>query len=55
MKRSRSRGLVCLLDLAETIGKRYDQEVFEWLWDAAYVANWWVGENWQRYRYEPGA
>ena len=44
-----------LLDLAETIGKRYDQEVFEWLWDAAYVANWWVGENWQRYRYEPGA
>lgn len=43
-----------LLDLAETIGKRYDQEVLEWLWDAAYVANWWVRENWQRYRYEPG-
>jgi hypothetical protein len=43
-----------LLDLAETIGKKYDPEVLSWLWDAAYVANWWVAENWHRYRYEPG-
>ncbi|KAJ5151281.1 uncharacterized protein N7482_010533 [Penicillium canariense] len=43
-----------LLDLAETIRKKYDQEVLHWLWDAAYVSNWWVGENWHRYRYVPG-
>lgn len=43
-----------LQDLAYIIQKKYSEEVLHWLYDAAYVANWWVGENWARYRYEPG-
>lgn len=43
-----------LPDLAYVVGKRYGEDVLHWLYDAAYVANWWVGENWRKYRYEPG-
>lgn len=43
-----------LPDLAHVVRKRYGEGVLRWLYDAAYVANWWVGENWRRYRYEPG-
>lgn len=42
-----------LADLAHVIGKKYDEEVLHWLYDAAYMANWWVGENWSQYRYGP--
>lgn len=43
-----------LPDLAYVVRKKYGEEVLHWLYDAAYVANWWVGENWSRYQYEPG-
>lgn len=43
-----------LAGLAHVIGKKYDEDVLGWLYDAAYVANWWVEENWSRYRFEPG-
>ncbi|KAJ5539889.1 hypothetical protein N7513_008221 [Penicillium frequentans] len=42
-----------LADLAAVIHKKYDEEVLQWLFDAAYVTNWWVGENWARYRFHP--
>lgn len=42
-----------LEDLASTLESMYDDDVLEWLWDAAYVTNWYVVENWHRYRYNP--
>lgn len=42
-----------LEDLASTLESKYDDDVLEWLWDAAYVTNWYVVENWHRYQYEP--
>ncbi|KAJ5918918.1 alkaline-phosphatase-like protein [Penicillium verhagenii] len=42
-----------LVDLAAVINKEYDEDVVKWLFDAAYVTNWWVGENWARYRFHP--
>jgi hypothetical protein len=44
-----------LPDLASTISKRYDDDVLNWLYNAAYVANWWVTENWDRWRFSPEA
>jgi hypothetical protein len=43
-----------LADLAYVIGKKYDEDFLGWLYDAAYVASWWVEANWSRYRFEPG-
>ncbi|KAJ5212442.1 Alkaline phosphatase-like alpha/beta/alpha [Penicillium cinerascens] len=42
-----------LADLAHTIRKEYDNELLHWLFDAVYVSNWWVKENWNRYGYSP--
>ncbi|KAJ5584502.1 uncharacterized protein N7459_004302 [Penicillium hispanicum] len=44
-----------LIDLANSIEKNkdYGDDVLDWLYDAAYVANWWVVENWHQYRYHP--
>ncbi|KAJ5648261.1 hypothetical protein N7490_004633 [Penicillium lividum] len=43
-----------LADLAASLDDKYDDdEVLDWLFNAAYVTNWWVGENWARYRYDP--
>ncbi|KAJ5728335.1 Alkaline phosphatase-like alpha/beta/alpha [Penicillium malachiteum] len=42
-----------LVDLAVVIRKRYDDEVLHWLYDAAYVSNWWVEQNWKRYGFHP--
>jgi hypothetical protein len=44
-----------LVDLATTIKKEYDEETLGWLYNAAYVANWWVSENWDRWRFSPEA
>ncbi|CAL5874008.1 uncharacterized protein PFLUO_LOCUS8293 [Penicillium psychrofluorescens] len=44
-----------LADLASTLKAQYDESVLHWLWDAAYVANWWVIENWHLYQYDPFA
>ncbi|KAJ5320679.1 hypothetical protein N7508_000962 [Penicillium antarcticum] len=44
-----------LPDLASTISKRYDDDALNWLYNAAYVANWWVTENWDRWRFSPEA
>ncbi|KAJ5864130.1 uncharacterized protein N7529_006046 [Penicillium soppii] len=44
-----------LVDLATTIEKEYDQEALSWLYNGAYVANWWVSENWDRWRFSPEA
>lgn len=40
-----------LEDLAIDLAKKYEQDVIDWLYEAAYVTNWWVGENWERWRY----
>ncbi|KAJ5722564.1 hypothetical protein N7488_000599 [Penicillium malachiteum] len=42
-----------LVDLAVVIRKRYDNEVLHWLYDAAYVTNWWVEQNLKRYGFHP--
>jgi hypothetical protein len=42
-----------LVDMTNTIRKKYDDEVLRWLFDAVYVSNWWVNENWDRYRFNP--
>ncbi|EAW14610.1 sulfatase domain protein [Aspergillus clavatus NRRL 1] len=42
-----------LVDLANTLDKKYGAEVTDWVRDAAHVAAWWVGDNWRRYRYLP--
>ncbi|KAJ5132009.1 hypothetical protein N7448_006167 [Penicillium atrosanguineum] len=42
-----------LADMAHTLQKKYDDEILRWLFDAVYVANWWVKENWDRYGYNP--
>ncbi|PLB51327.1 sulfatase domain protein [Aspergillus steynii IBT 23096] len=42
-----------LVDLAEKLDKEYGEDVVEWLRDAAHVAQWWVVDNWHRYRYHP--
>lgn len=44
-----------LVDLASTIRKEYDEETLDWLYNAAYVANWWVSENWDRWKFSPEA
>jgi hypothetical protein len=44
-----------LVDLASTIKSDYDDETLNWLYNAAYVANWWVSENWDRWRFSPEA
>jgi hypothetical protein len=30
-----------------------DEEILNWLYNAAYVTNWWVTENWDRWRFSP--
>lgn len=42
-----------LVDLAEKLDKEYGEDVVDWLRDAAHVAQWWVVDNWHRYRYHP--
>ena len=44
-----------LVDLAQALeeNEEYGPDVLDWLYDAAYVANWWVVENWHQYRYHP--
>ena len=42
-----------LEDLAEELSSIYEDDVLQWLWDAAYVTNWYVVENWHRYKYDP--
>ncbi|KAJ5094015.1 hypothetical protein N7456_009876 [Penicillium angulare] len=42
-----------LADLATVIRKEYDDEALRWLYDAAYVTNWWVEQNWKKYGYHP--
>ncbi|OQE08462.1 hypothetical protein PENVUL_c009G00832 [Penicillium vulpinum] len=44
-----------LADLAAAIEKEYDEKTLEWLFNASYVANWWVLENWDRWRFSPKA
>ncbi|CAG7952378.1 unnamed protein product [Penicillium salamii] len=44
-----------LVDLATTIKADYDDETLNWLYNAAYVANWWVLENWDRWKFSPEA
>ncbi|OQE36014.1 hypothetical protein PENCOP_c012G05152 [Penicillium coprophilum] len=44
-----------LADLAAAVGQEYDEKTLEWLYNASYVANWWVLENWDRWRYSPKA
>lgn len=41
-----------LVDLAEKLDKEYGEEVVDWLRDAAHVTQWWVVDNWHRYRYQ---
>jgi hypothetical protein len=42
-----------LVDLAAAIKKEYDEETLNWLYNAAYVSNWWVMDNWDRWGYSP--
>lgn len=42
-----------LVDLAEAVKSEYDEEILDWLYNAAYVSNWWVMDNWDRWRYSP--
>ncbi|KAJ5736263.1 uncharacterized protein N7483_001388 [Penicillium malachiteum] len=42
-----------LADLAVVIRKRYGEKVLHWLYDAAYVSNWWIEQNWKRYGFHP--
>ncbi|KAJ5810784.1 Alkaline phosphatase-like alpha/beta/alpha [Penicillium robsamsonii] len=42
-----------LVDLAAAVELEYDEKTLEWLYNASYVANWWVLENWDRWRYSP--
>ncbi|KAJ6146484.1 hypothetical protein N7497_008466 [Penicillium chrysogenum] len=45
-----------LADLAAAVNKEYDdEEILNWLYNAAYVTNWWVTENWDRWRFSPKA
>lgn len=44
-----------LVDLAEAIKRDYDDETLNWLYNAAYVSNWWVMENWDRWKFAPKA
>lgn len=40
-------------DLATDLSKKYEKDVLDWLYEAAYVSNWWVEENWARWRFTP--
>ncbi|KAE8154659.1 alkaline-phosphatase-like protein [Aspergillus avenaceus] len=42
-----------LLDLATDLDREYGEDVVNWLRDAAHITEWWVLENWHRYRYIP--
>ncbi|KAJ5541875.1 Alkaline phosphatase-like alpha/beta/alpha [Penicillium sp. DV-2018c] len=42
-----------LVDLAAAIKKEYDEETLNWLYNAAYVSNWWVMDNWDRWGFSP--
>ncbi|KAJ5786985.1 hypothetical protein N7457_001975 [Penicillium paradoxum] len=44
-----------LVDLAEAVKKEYGDETLDWLYNAAYVSNWWVMDNWDRWRFSPKA
>lgn len=42
-----------LADLAVWMRKHYDDEMVRWLYDAAYITNWWVEQNWEQYGFKP--
>ncbi|KAE8370248.1 alkaline-phosphatase-like protein [Aspergillus caelatus] len=42
-----------LMDMANELDQKYGQDVVDWLRDAAHVTEWWVLDNWHRYRYIP--
>lgn len=44
-----------LVDLAKVLDREYGEDVVNWLRDAAHISEWWVMENWRRYRYTPDA
>ncbi|KAJ5676155.1 hypothetical protein N7462_009052 [Penicillium macrosclerotiorum] len=42
-----------LADLVQVIRKQYGKDVLEYLYEAAYVANFWVLQNWDLYKFDP--
>ncbi|KAF7586667.1 hypothetical protein BBP40_008516 [Aspergillus hancockii] len=42
-----------LMDLAEALDRQYGEDTVNWLRDAAHYTEWWVVDNWHRYRYVP--
>lgn len=40
-------------EFAKVVGEKFGHEAEEWVGDAAYVARWWVKENWKKWRYNP--
>ncbi|XHG02953.1 hypothetical protein AWENTII_006272 [Aspergillus wentii] len=42
-----------LLALIDQAKRRYGEDAYQWINDAAHVAQWWLNDNWRRYEYTP--